>query len=129
MERNLQVIGRGSSAHSASSIVEQRADTLLRRITYCPLLQQTTGDRLMDRIEYEEWALKAIDPTLSPKPWSLRNGTENREKSDKEKVRLCLSLALLSRALLCLFMSIITNAGACRGVAGHTGVPRVSLEA
>ncbi|BGP52070.1 hypothetical protein JCM10450v2_008041 [Rhodotorula kratochvilovae] len=26
-----------------------------------------TGERLMDRIEYEEWALKAIDPALAPK--------------------------------------------------------------
>lgn len=23
----------------------------------------------MDKIEYEEWALKAIDPALAPKPW------------------------------------------------------------
>lgn len=28
------------------------------------------GERFMDRIEYEEWALKAIDPALSPTPWS-----------------------------------------------------------
>jgi hypothetical protein len=26
-----------------------------------------TGERLMDRIEYEEWALKGIDPSLGPK--------------------------------------------------------------
>jgi hypothetical protein len=25
-----------------------------------------TGEKLMDRIEYEEWALKAVDPTLGP---------------------------------------------------------------
>lgn len=24
---------------------------------------------MMDKIEYEEWALKAIDTTLAPKPW------------------------------------------------------------
>lgn len=24
---------------------------------------------MMDKIEYEEWALKAIDPALAPKPW------------------------------------------------------------
>ncbi|KAI5479494.1 hypothetical protein MNV49_003436 [Pseudohyphozyma bogoriensis] len=27
------------------------------------------GERFMDRIEYEEWSLKAIDPALGPKPW------------------------------------------------------------
>ena len=33
--------------------------------------------RLMDKIEYEEWALKAVDPALSPKPWAaIAHGAE-----------------------------------------------------
>jgi len=27
------------------------------------------GERLMDRIAFEEWALKALDPALAPRPW------------------------------------------------------------
>lgn len=38
---------------------------------------QNTGMRLMDKIEYEEWALKAVDPALSPKPWAaIAHGAE-----------------------------------------------------
>ncbi|KAH8928397.1 hypothetical protein BT69DRAFT_1237049 [Atractiella rhizophila] len=31
-----------------------------------------TGERFMQRIEFEEWALKAIDPALAPKIWKRR---------------------------------------------------------
>lgn len=44
----------------------------------------------MDKVEYEEWALKAIDPALAPKPWSSltakhseASGSEPAPKKDK----------------------------------------------
>lgn len=50
-----------------------------------------TGDRLMDKIEFEEWSLKAIDPALSPKPWAaIAKGVEGvqEDKTRREgKVR------------------------------------------
>jgi hypothetical protein len=33
----------------------------------------------MDRIEFEEWSLKAIDPALSPQPWSRLSNDEGEE--------------------------------------------------
>lgn len=33
-----------------------------------------TGEKLMDRIEYEEWALKGVDPALGPKLSGGENG-------------------------------------------------------
>lgn len=61
---------------------------------------QATGDRLMDKIEFEEWALKAIDPALSPKPWkAIANGSDGMKEareSEEGKVSglaLCLGYA------------------------------------
>ncbi|GAA6059136.1 hypothetical protein JCM10212_003883 [Sporobolomyces blumeae] len=39
------------------------------------------GERMMDKIEYEEWALKAIDTTLAPKPWK-RHTSAHASTSD-----------------------------------------------
>ncbi|SCZ98357.1 BZ3500_MvSof-1268-A1-R1_Chr3-2g06318 [Microbotryum saponariae] len=45
------------------------------------------GARFMDKIEFEEWALKAIDPALSPKPWAAikagSDGVAARRQEDK----------------------------------------------
>lgn len=53
----------------------------------------TTGEKFMDRIEYEEWSLKAIDTELAPPSWSLGNGTEGGEDG---KVTLLYPPSLLS---------------------------------
>lgn len=34
---------------------------------------------MMDRIEYEEWALKAIDPALAPKLVSSKDSAQVKE--------------------------------------------------
>ncbi|GAA5871764.1 hypothetical protein JCM1840_003994 [Sporobolomyces johnsonii] len=39
------------------------------------------GERLMDKIEYEEWALKAIDPAFAPKPWRRIPSSSPKEGS------------------------------------------------
>jgi len=58
----------------------------------------------MDKIEYEEWALKAIDTTLAPKPWkrtiapSTSTSTAPAPKAMHEPVRLS-SLRVKSRSL------------------------------
>ncbi|KDE07124.1 hypothetical protein MVLG_02529 [Microbotryum lychnidis-dioicae p1A1 Lamole] len=48
------------------------------------------GARFMDKIEFEEWALKAIDPALSPKPWAAikagSDGVAARRQEDKVSV-------------------------------------------
>lgn len=39
----------------------------------------------MDRIEFEEWSLKGIDPALAPTPMErIRNGANGVEKQRKE---------------------------------------------
>lgn len=53
---------------------------------------QTTGDRLMDKIPFEEWSLKSIDPALAPKLWnsySTEIGQEwkNAGRKPLERVR------------------------------------------
>ncbi|BGP27981.1 uncharacterized conserved protein [Rhodotorula toruloides] len=40
------------------------------------------GERMMDRIEYEEWALKAIDPALAPKLVSSKDSARVKETVD-----------------------------------------------
>ncbi|GAA5982723.1 hypothetical protein JCM10908_006761 [Rhodotorula pacifica] len=70
----------------------------------------TFGERMMDRIEYEEWALKAIDPALAPKlgasrstPASAQEGdaTVAKGKQPREDVELLYPSSLLSdKALL-----------------------------
>lgn len=44
----------------------------------------------MDKIEFEEWALKAIDPALAPKPWTaIANGSDGMKEarhSEESKV-------------------------------------------
>ncbi|KWU45218.1 hypothetical protein RHOSPDRAFT_25285 [Rhodotorula sp. JG-1b] len=42
----------------------------------------TFGERMMDRIEYEEWALKAIDPALAPKLTGSRSAAPAPQKGD-----------------------------------------------
>ena len=37
---------------------------------------------MMDRIEYEEWALKAIDPALAPKLTGSRSAAPAPQKGD-----------------------------------------------
>ncbi|KAM0749469.1 hypothetical protein T439DRAFT_303371 [Meredithblackwellia eburnea MCA 4105] len=60
------------------------------------------GEKFMDRIEYEEWALKAIDPAISPKPWSssppMKEGQEKGK--DEDKVTLLFPPSLLSKGPL-----------------------------
>lgn len=53
----------------------------------------------MDKIEYEEWALKAVDPALSPKPWTaIAHGAEGGKQGGADGVgkvsRLGLALSL-----------------------------------
>ncbi|GAA5997600.1 Mrx19p [Rhodotorula paludigena] len=48
-----------------------KADGGWKRKTY------DLGERMMDRIEYEEWALKAIDPALAPKLLSSRSSSSD----------------------------------------------------
>ncbi|GAA6048745.1 hypothetical protein JCM3770_003939 [Rhodotorula araucariae] len=66
-----------------------------------------TGERLMDRIDYEEWALKSIDPALAPKlrsspsssaadsPTSTEKALGTRGKQPKETVELLYPSSLL----------------------------------
>lgn len=42
-----------------------------------------TGEKLMDRIEYEEWALKAVDPALGP---SILHPNAKGEEGEKKGV-------------------------------------------
>lgn len=101
-----------------------------RKADLC-ILVQVMGDRFMDRIEFEvsfdvlrparqrrelirtslslvlpsqEWALKAIDPTLAPKPWTAltqgANGVKHGGNSEKVSLRrarlVCAELMLIS---------------------------------
>lgn len=43
-----------------------------------------TGERLMDRIEYEEWALKGVDPALGPSLSPRENGVRRKEEAEAE---------------------------------------------
>ena len=43
------------------------------------------GERLMDKIEYEEWALKAVDPTFGPSLNPKKLGVKEAESNDAEK--------------------------------------------
>ncbi|GAA5894907.1 hypothetical protein JCM8208_006103 [Rhodotorula glutinis] len=42
----------------------------------------TTGERLMDKIHFEEWALKAIDPALAPKLLPALSAPSSSSSSD-----------------------------------------------
>ncbi|KAK4046031.1 hypothetical protein OIV83_006420 [Microbotryomycetes sp. JL201] len=53
------------------------------------------GDRFMDRIDYEEWALKAIDPALSPKPWKKTQVATDQSGMKGEQVELLYPKSLL----------------------------------
>ncbi|KAM0789869.1 hypothetical protein ACM66B_006715 [Microbotryomycetes sp. NB124-2] len=53
------------------------------------------GDRFMDRIDYEEWALKAIDPALSPKPWQKTKVATDQSGMKGEQVELLYPKSLL----------------------------------
>ncbi|GAA5869388.1 hypothetical protein JCM8547_008661 [Rhodosporidiobolus lusitaniae] len=64
-----------------------------------------TGEKMMDKIEYEEWALKAIDPALAPKPWeAVKNGAdgvaEMKRKKAEEVVELIFPPSLLEEKQL-----------------------------
>ena len=51
----------------------------------------------MDRIEYEEWALKAIDPALSPTPWSTPGKPQAGDDGKVSFARLFRTLGARSR--------------------------------
>ncbi|GAA5836253.1 hypothetical protein JCM11251_001443 [Rhodosporidiobolus azoricus] len=69
-----------------------------------------TGERMMDKIEYEEWALKAIDPALAPKPWGKNAASSSSSASSSpspssaaaadEKVEILYPSSVLSRSAL-----------------------------
>lgn len=41
------------------------------------------GEKMMDSIAFEEWALKSLDKELSPKPWaSRRDALSKREEKE-----------------------------------------------
>ncbi|GAA5990202.1 hypothetical protein JCM11641_001816 [Rhodosporidiobolus odoratus] len=46
-----------------------------------------TGERLMDKIEYEEWALKAIDPALAPRPIAASLSSKSSPSSPSSSSR------------------------------------------
>ncbi|MCO5590881.1 hypothetical protein L7F22_044856 [Adiantum nelumboides] len=46
----------------------------------------TMGERLMDRIEYEEWALKGVDPALGPS-LDVKEAGRRREDGKEEKAK------------------------------------------
>ncbi|GAA5931204.1 hypothetical protein JCM1841_003487 [Sporobolomyces salmonicolor] len=62
------------------------------------------GERLMDKIEYEEWALKAIDPAFAPKPWrripSSTPSKQGSSTSSDEPVNLIYPPSLLDEPAL-----------------------------
>lgn len=61
---------------------DQKSTLDWKRRTY------TLGEKLMDRIEYEEWALKGVDPTLGPSltaPKGNGSGNDKAEGASKEK--------------------------------------------
>ncbi|GAA5883980.1 hypothetical protein JCM6882_002091 [Rhodosporidiobolus microsporus] len=66
-----------------------------------------TGERMMDKIEYEEWALKAIDPALAPKPWQKKAKAAGSSSSSSssgaaadEKVEILFPPSLLTPSSL-----------------------------
>ncbi|BGP20607.1 hypothetical protein JCM10213_007141 [Rhodosporidiobolus nylandii] len=68
-----------------------------------------TGERLMDKIEYEEWALKAIDPALAPRPLSASlssssssssSPSPSRKPKPDETVEILFPPSLLDKASL-----------------------------
>ncbi|SCV74612.1 BQ2448_7641 [Microbotryum intermedium] len=60
------------------------------------------GAKFMDKIEFEEWALKAIDPALSPKPWAaIKEGSEGgAARRQEDKVSLIYPSSILKEAEL-----------------------------
>lgn len=60
----------------------------------------------MDRIEFEEWSLKAIDPAIAPKPWSeLSNDADEKayaksgQKLERVEFELVPVYVMLSNSL------------------------------
>lgn len=56
-----------------------------------------TGERLVDRIDFEEHALKAVDPSSSPISVDT-NGHEAQETHEKQKVMVSLQVILVGRS-------------------------------
>ena len=58
------------------------------------ICSQEIGTKLMDKVEYEEWALKGIDPAIAPKPWS-RPADPNGIQPKREKVTILYPKSIL----------------------------------
>ncbi|EPQ26090.1 uncharacterized protein PFL1_06298 [Pseudozyma flocculosa PF-1] len=59
---------------------DQKSTLDWKRRTY------VTGERLMDRIEYQEWALKGIDPAMDPKLIAAQAAVDGGQGSEKSAV-------------------------------------------
>jgi hypothetical protein len=64
----------------------------------------------MDRIDFEEWALKTLDPTIAPAPWRRKelkqeeqDSTLGDSKDPKEKATRAAHLADVSAFELFIF--------------------------
>lgn len=57
-----------------------------------------TGERLVDRIDFEEHALKAIDPSSSPISVHNTNGQKAHETHEKQKVMVKLQVILVGKS-------------------------------
>lgn len=57
----------------------------------------------MDKVEYEEWALKAVDPAVSPKPWKLLSegsSSDSGAAAKKEPVKILYPKSILEPTAL-----------------------------
>ncbi|GAA6015125.1 hypothetical protein JCM10207_003610 [Rhodosporidiobolus poonsookiae] len=67
-----------------------------------------TGEKMMDKIEYEEWALKALDPARAPKPWLAVPSSSNssaasvakKAKKEDDNIEILYPPSLLSDTTL-----------------------------
>lgn len=53
---------------------------------------------MMDKVEYEEWALKGIDVAIAPKPWTSINSTPSDSQTPtpkKDKVTILYPKSIL----------------------------------
>lgn len=61
----------------------------------------TLGEKLMDRIEYEEWALKGVDPAMGPTLRSpIKNSEEVESKKEEEMTKVSNNTKLKTVSLL-----------------------------
>ncbi|KAK4046513.1 hypothetical protein OIO90_006542 [Microbotryomycetes sp. JL221] len=66
-----------------------------KRKAYVGYAVMVMGDKFMDRIEYEEWALKAIDPELSPKLFKHESEQATHADAGRPQVDLVYPKSLL----------------------------------